>query len=504
MTADIKLAGAPINRIKDFRHINWKEVNRSVKRLQMRIAKAVKAGNFRKAKILQWLLTHSYYAKLLAVKRVTSNKGKRTPGVDKVIWSTSAQKLKAVNDLRRRGYSPQPLRRIYIPKKNGKKRPISIPTMKDRAYQALHKMALDPVAETVAEPNSYGFRYHRSCADAIAQCFNVLAKNRSPKWVLEGDIKACFDKISHSWMIDHIPMDNRILQKWFKSGYMDKGKLFPTIEGTPQGGIVSPTLANMVLDGIEKAAQKAVPPNSQINVVRYADDFIITGKSKELLKNHIKPAIEAFIKERGLTLSEEKTKITHIDEGFDFLGQNVRKYSGKLFIKPSRGNVKAFIRNVQDTIQNHWASKTEVLIKELNSKIRGWANYHRHVVASEIFGYVDSHIYHSLWRWMRRRHPNKSKKWMFKKYWTINSGSWTISVKVVNKGSKAARNFNRHYKLIKASSIKIKRHVKIRGYANPFDNEYEDYFRNRRMRKIRRKRVGHSYKQPVCLEKVYS
>jgi RNA-directed DNA polymerase len=248
MTATTWSAGAPTGKYKKWISFNWKKVNIFVKRLQMRIAKAVKVKRFGKVKSLQWLLTKSYYAKLLATKRVTSNKGKRTAGVDKVIWSTAKQKIDAVTNLKRKGYHPSPLRRIYIPKKNGKKRPLSIPTMTDRAMQALYKLALEPVAETLADPNSYGFRLYRRCADAIAQCFISLAKSYSPVWVLEADIKACFDEISHPWMLEHIPMDKEILRKWLIAGFIEDGKLYSTGKGTPQGGIASPTLANMVLD----------------------------------------------------------------------------------------------------------------------------------------------------------------------------------------------------------------------------------------------------------------
>jgi RNA-directed DNA polymerase len=204
MTVTARLTDAPSGSYENWKSIPWETVQKDVRRLQMRIAKAVREKNYRKAKALQWILTHSYHAKLLAIRRVASNKGKRTPGVDGITWKTSRQKMFAVKGLKRKGYKPHPLRRIYIPKKNGKMRPLSIPTMKDRARQALYKMALDPVAETTAAPNSYGFRQHRRCADAQGQCYCVLAKKTSPVWILEGDIKACFDEISHEWILDHI------------------------------------------------------------------------------------------------------------------------------------------------------------------------------------------------------------------------------------------------------------------------------------------------------------
>ena len=485
MTAAVWSADAPFDRDTKWKFIDWKTVNRAVRRLQVRIAKAVKEGNFRKVKSLQWILTHSYYAKLLAVKRVTSNKGRHTPGVDGVVWSTPRQKLEAVELLKRQGYHPLPLRRIYIPKKDKtKKRPLSIPTMRDRACQALYKMALEPIAETMADPNSYGFRSWRSCADAIAQCFNTLAKRISPVWILEADIRACFDEISHSWMLDNILMDKEVLRKWLKAGYMENGRKYPTKMGTPQGGIASPTLANMVLDGLETAAKTAVPARidgykrSMINVIRYADDFVITGHSRELLESQVKPAVEAFLRERGLSLSEAKTRIVRIDDGFDFLGQNVRKYNGKLIIKPTEENVKTFLGNIRKTIRKHLGTNAAALIGALNPKIRGWANYHRHVASGNTFSYVDTAIYNSLWQWMKRRHRNKSITWMKNKYWFRGSKPWVFSTSVKDKNG----NY-RLYELIRACSIGIVRHVKIRGKANPFDREYDAYFKNRRFSK---------------------
>jgi len=504
MTVAVWSTGAPLDGRNWWKSINWKTVGLHVRRLQVRIAKAVKESRWAKVNVLQWLLTHSFYAKLLAIKRVTSNKGKRTPGVDKEVWSTHFHKIQAVNGLNRRTYRPQPLRRIYIPKKNGKKRPLGIPTMKDRAMQALHKLALDPVAETTADPNSYGFRSYRSCADAISQCFISLAKSYSPRWILEGDIKACFDEISHQWMIDNIPMDKRTLRKWLKSGYVEGGKLYPTFRGTPQGGIISPVLANMVLDGLEAAAKATVPARiqgnirSKINVIRYADDFIITGNSESML-NEIKLAVEEFLEKRGLSLSKEKTVITRIEEGFDFLGQNPRKYGAKLLIKPARKNVKAFLGNIRETIRKHAAARADELIKVLNPKIRGWANYHRHVVSGRIFGLVNNCIYRYIWQWMRRKHPGKRKSWLVDKYWSDGGRPWSFSAVIGEGEAKSAR-----IELERAHNVKIKRHVKIRGDANPFDPEYEHYFRkryarNRKTRAVRRK--GHETSQPGSPER---
>jgi RNA-directed DNA polymerase len=280
MTIDLQGSiGASSAKSRDWKSLGWDKIRQQVRRLQMRIAKAIREKRLGKARALQWFLTHSRAAKFLAVKRVSENKGHRTPGIDGKVWRTDRQKFQAVSQLTRRGYHPQPLRRIYILKKNGKLRPLSIPTMLDRAQQALHMLALVPVAEAWADRNSYGFREGRCCADAIAQCFIALAKSYAPVWVLEGDIKSCFDEISHAWLLDHIPMDRRILAQWLKAGFMEKQRLFPTTAGTPQGGIASPALANLTLDGLEPAIRAAIKPrHDKVNFIRYADDFVVASR----------------------------------------------------------------------------------------------------------------------------------------------------------------------------------------------------------------------------------
>lgn len=477
-----KATGAASNGAIDWHGTDWAQAHRNVRRLQARIAKATRERRWGKVKALQWLLTHSRDGKLLAVKRVTENQGRRTPGVDRETWSTPESKAKAVMSLRRRGYRPSPLRRVYIPKANGKKRPLGIPTMQDRAMQALYLLALLPVAETTADPNSYGFRPERASRDAIEQCFIVLAnRTRRAQWVLDADIAGCFDNIGHDWLLANIPMDKAVLGKWLKCGFVWQNRMFPTETGTPQGGVISATLMNMTLDGLEPellrhfgiARARKRFNKHKVNLVRYADDFVLTGATPETLEE-AKAVVEEFLRKRGLALSMEKTKTVHIEEGFDFLGWNVRKYDGVLLIKPSKTNVKAFLRKIRSVIKGVPTTKQETLIAVLNPIIRGWANYHQNQVSKETFQKVDHFIWQQLWKWACRRHPNKSKKWVKKRYF-IRDGNrdWTFSAKV-KKGDTVKRIF-----LVHAGNTPIRRHRKIRGDANPFDPAWSEYFENR-------------------------
>lgn len=471
--------------------IDWQKALAYVKKLQVRIVKAQKEGHYSKVKSLQWLLTHSFYAKALAVKRVTSNQGKRTSGVDHELWLTPQAKWSAISKLNRRGYRPQPLRRHYIPKKNGKMRPLGIPTMTDRAMQTLYKFSLEPIAETYADPNSYGFRIGRSTHDAIEQCFTDLNKGKSPEWILEGDIKGCFDHISHEWLLENIPMDTQILEKWLKCGYVETRKLFPTDEGAPQGGTISPTLMNMTLDGLERLLQERLPTRQKVNgrthfnklnFVRYADDFIITGESPEFLRDKVLPIVKEFLTKRGLQLSEEKTVITHIEDGFDFLGKNIRKYNGKLLIKPSKTSVKSFLEKVRSIIKGNKSTKQETLIRKLNPVIRGWVNNQRYVVSSKVFSRVDYEIYKCLWQWAKRRHKKKGRKWIAQKYWRhIGSRQWTFSVPYENQSAKGEPLY---CKLEYATDTKIIRFKKIVAEANPFDEYWTEYFEEREGEKL--------------------
>jgi RNA-directed DNA polymerase len=353
--------------------------------------------------------------------------------------------------------------------------------MKDRAMQALYLLALNPVAETTADPNSYGFRLGRSTADALGQCFIALAKSYSAEWVLEGDIESCFDRISHDWLLEHVLIDRSILRSWLTSGYFEEARFYATEQGTPQGGIISPVLANLALDGLEEVARAAAPRRSKVNTVRFADDFVITGNSRELLKESILPAVSAFLAERGLRLSPEKTKIANIHTGFDFLGAHVRKYKGKLLIKPSKRNVVGFVRSLREFIRRARSITTVEFIRALNRKVRGWAHAFRHLVSSDIFRFVDAAIFKSLLRWIRRRHPRKNWRWLRRKYFRSGQGRrWIFTAK-----ARSADGIETDVDLFQASSLRIRRHIKIRGEATVFDPDHTSYFSERKERKGR-------------------
>ena len=467
---------------KSWRSLDWKAAERHVKRLQVRIAKAVEENKWGKVKALQWTLTHSFYARALAVRRVTKNKGARTPGIDNVRWKTHRQKFDAILQLKRRGYRAKALRRTYIDKKNGKKRPLSIPTMNDRAMQALYALALVPVAEVTADPNSYGFREGRCCQDALEQCYIVLSQRKSSRWILEADIKGCFDNISHEWLLKNIPMDKGILRQWLECGYMEKHAWHDSKTGTPQGGIASPILANMALDGLEKAVKATMKSRERgVNVVRYADDFIVTAKTPERLKEVIKPVIERFLADRGLRLSEEKTKITSIADGFDFLGQNLRKHEDKLVIEPSKTSVQGFLDKVRAIINSHKGHSAERLISTLNPIIRGWANYHRYSVCTRVFFRVDHIISGALFRWIRKRNQNKPKSWIVRKHFRSPlAGPGVFCAKTRNKRKETI-----YYHIQKALNVSKLLFKKVIGSAHPYQPERFDYFANRKLKRHR-------------------
>lgn len=459
--------------------IDWQRAEQNVRGIQTRITKATQGGKWRRVKSLQRMLSRSFCGKAMAVRRVTENQGARTAGVDRELWSTPEAKLDAINQLERRGYKPRPLRRVYIPKSNGKQRPLGIPTMLDRAMQALYLLGLEPVAEVQGDQNSYGFRKNRSAHDAMSQLFICFARKGAAPYVLEADIAGCFDAINHEWLVRNVHMDKVVLRKWLRAGVVHKGQLMATTAGTPQGGIISPTLANVALNGLESELAKHLDAKlgktkakrRKVNTIRYADDFVITGDSSEFLESEIRPWTEEFLAERGLQLSLEKTRIVSIDQGFDFLGWNFRRYKAKFLIKPSNKNVKAFYAKAKEVISANKTAKQEELISLLNPILRGWANYHRPVVAKATFNRLDGLIFRAIWSWSKRRHRNKSASWIRKRYFRSEGNrNWVFSTTVVKDDGKQAT-----VALIRLADTPIRRHIKVKGSYNPFDPADELY-----------------------------
>ena len=447
------------NLAKQWNSINWKEVEDRVNRIQIRIAKATQNENWNLVKRLTYLLTHSYSAKLLAVRIVTQNRGKRSAGVDGQLWTTASDKMHAAISLSDRHYRANPLRRIYIPKPGkSTKRPLSIPTMRDRAMQALYTLGLQPIAETTADTRSFGFRLFKCTQDASEYAFRCLCHKTSSPWILEGDIKGCFDNISHSWLKNNILIDRSILSQFLKSGIIFENSFYPTDKGTPQGGNISPILANMTLNGLEMLLEKRFP-RMKVHFIRYCDDFLVTTPSKEIAVE-VREIIRDFLSTRGLELSSEKTVITHINEGFDFLGYNFRKYKGKLLIKPSKKSIKSITQKLKTIFSKAKSWTQDKLIETLNPVISGWANYHRHNVAKITFKKLDFHLWELTWQWGIRRHPNKGLKWIANRYWTSDdSRNWVFQTKEI--------------KLQKFSNIHICRHSPPKLDANPFlDRNY--------------------------------
>jgi len=480
------VASASFDGMKNWHDLDWARIQQTVRKTQLKIAQATEEGDWRRVKRLQRLLTHSFYGRCLAVRRVTENRGRKTPGVDGETWGTPQAKLQAVGRLsKKRGYRPKPLRRVWIPKPGKpEKRPLGIPTMLDRAMQALYLQALEPVIESTSDPKSYGFRPDRSTADAMVELFHLLSPQTAPVWILEGDIKGFFDNINHEWLCRNVPMDRTVLRKWLKAGVIDRRQLMATEAGTPQGGIISPCLANATLNGLEAQLKchlvqqmgKTKAQQAKVYVVRYADDFVVTAASKELLEDEVKPWVEQFLSVRGVALSREKTQTVHIHQGFDFLGWNFRKYvpkspyrKAKLLIKPSKKNVTAFYRKVGEIIKNSGALTQDALIGQLNPVLKGWAQYHSPVVAKQTFSKLDSLIFWRLWRWAKRRHSRKSADWIRKKYFrSIGGQNWVFAYPYKN--GKGERQFRRLYGLAETAIV---RHKRLPGEYQPYDAAHE-------------------------------
>jgi len=453
----------------------WKQFERNVFRLQKRIYKATLRGDFKQVRNLQRLLLRSYSARCLAVRRVTQdNRGKRTPGIDGLAKVAPVARIHMVDLLRNLHQPASPIRRVYIPKRNSPDlRPLGIPVMLDRALQALVKLALEPEWEAQFEPNSYGFRPGRCCHDALEAIYNYI--RLKPKFVLDADIEKCFDRIDHEALIaklSTIPSITDLVRGWLKAGIFEKGVIFPSEAGTPQGGVVSPLLANIALHGLETALVESLPQSRKPAMIRYADDFVILHEDLATLLK-LKAQTEQWLATMGLNLKAVKTRITHTlhdykgNMGFDFLGFTVRQYpmsqrharlGFKTFIKPSKAAQQRHLAEMAEVIHKHRGSNQTALLTELNPKVRGWTNYYRACSAKKVFDRMDSQMHWKLLRWAKRRHPHKHYGWCRDHYWLRKRERLDFG--------------NGNITLIKYAAAKIRRHVKVQGTKSPFDGDW--------------------------------
>lgn len=472
----------------DWNKVNWQKANRIVRKLRQRIFKATLEERWKTVRNLQRLLMKSWSNILIAVRRCTQiNKGKNTPGVDKLVIKTPEARGILVDILGKHiPWNPLPTKRIYIPKANGKKRPLGIPTIIDRCLQAIVLNALEPSWEARFERSSYGFRPGRSTHDAISAIFSAVCPNTKKKWIVDADIKGCFDNINHEHLLNKIGSfpARKLIAQWLKAGYMEKSAFYDTQTGTPQGGVISPLLANIALHGMESALGVKYKSNGRSVgtriVVRYADDFVIMCETQEDATS-AKVEIANWLTQSGLSLSDEKTKIVHITQGFNFLGFNIRQYKDlstktgyKLLIKPSTEAIKGIKRKIRQIWLECKGMDVNVVISRLNPIIRGWANYYRTVVSSEIFGDLDNWMFRREKRWIKRSHPSKSTGWGNKRYFgrfnPERKDMWTFGDK---KSGAHIRKF---------SWFKVERHYMVPGRYSPDNPEskVQEFWKQRR------------------------
>ena len=463
--------------------VDWKEAERRVQNLRFRIFRAAKEQRWKQVRNLTKLLLRSYTNMLVSVLRITQvNRGRHTPGVDGERLTTPDERAKVVDDLRQ--YQPwkaAPVRRIYIPKANGQQRPLGIPTIRDRVMQMVVKNALEPRFEAEFEAQSYGFRPGRCCQDAIEEVYVALNNGAvgHHRYILDADIQGAFDHISQAFILRRIgPMPGReLIKQWLKAGYWEHGALHRTTEGTPQGGVISPLLANIALDGLAKQLGKGY------RVARYADDIVVMATSLPAIEQAC-PVVTAFLDERGLALHPEKTRIVQRTEGFDFLGFHVQMRGEKLLITPQQQKVQALLQDVRSWLKHHQTVSPEAVIRHLNPLIRGWAMYYRQVVSKQTFQKVDYHIWRALWRWAKRRHPKKPKRWIYRRYFAVGKYGATFYAHSRRRPGQTIR-----LRLERMPAIPISRHVKVKGNASPDDPTLKAYWESRR-RKMGRQRVA--------------
>jgi len=483
----------------DWDGIDWRAHEQNVIRLRRRIFKATREQDWAAVRSLQKLMLGSWSNTLVSVRQVTQrNAGRRTAGIDGVVAlspEARANMAVRVHDSRS-SWEPLPVRRVYIPKAGGKQRPLGIPVLMDRCHQARVRNALEPEWEARFEARSYGFRPGRSCADAIGSLYSTLKGSRAQRvWILDADLSAAFDRIDHARLLDALGRfpARELIKRWLQAGVFEPGKGFAsTEEGTPQGGVISPLLLNVALHGLEEAAGvryrqtgfnagTAVPGTSIL--VRYADDFAVCCHSRQQAEQ-VKARLAGWLAPRGLAFNEDKTRIVHLEEGFDFLGFNVRQYRrggrpGKLLIKPSQEAVRRIRRRLADEIRHMRGSNAMALIAKLNPIIRGWAAYYRGVVSSKVFAALDNYLWQLTYKWVKHSHPNKPKKWIVRRYFgrfnRFRNDQWVFGARdhVLNDHGDIAY-------LIKFSWTNIVRHRPVWRGASPDDPNLTEYWAVRR------------------------